>query len=59
MIQEVGITLLGSIIIVIDHICRRTDGHWDKCVLEWRSRTGKHCLGWSTYPDCPLDQLGI
>lgn len=25
-------------------VCRRTDNHWSKCVLEWRPRLGKHSV---------------
>ncbi|CAH2229251.1 jg18827 [Pararge aegeria aegeria] len=27
------------------HVCRRTDGRWDRRVLEWRPRIGKRSVG--------------
>ncbi|CAH2237929.1 jg18732 [Pararge aegeria aegeria] len=27
------------------HVCRRTDGHWGRRVLEWRPRIGKRIVG--------------
>ncbi|CAH2241591.1 jg3926 [Pararge aegeria aegeria] len=30
----------------LGHIARRTDGSWDRKVLEWRPRPGKRSVGW-------------